>query len=232
MIQCRHHNSTLKGGGLDTILAFLAGTIEVRSFGWNGTTLVNSVITLLTINQGYAAWTQSRMIREKGSTEGVSLTSIVFCFYVFLAWFAYGVHKNSLNLVVNALLFLPYGMILQAAWKHAATPERKTLLNRLILLAVIPLVMTFTAWKEVLFIILLLALLGVAVAMFWELVRAQGVGSADWRVAMSFFVAAIFWFLYSRGKPEFVALYWFNAVTIPMWAIYLLVYLKRRFATR
>ena len=91
---------------MDTLLQFFVNSPEVR--GWYFASAITVVINILILNQTCATAGQVRRIYVCRSISRVSVVTMCFyCFY-FMAFLCYGIGKGALNMVLYGSQFIIY----------------------------------------------------------------------------------------------------------------------------
>ncbi len=212
---------------MDTLLQFFVNSPEIR--GWHFATAITVIINILTLNQACATTGQVRQIYRCRSISGVSVVTMSFyCFY-FMAFLSYGVAKGSLNMVLSGSQFIIYIPLLIGMWKFGDAKCRKTMRIGVPLFALIPVIMHFTLWKET-FLLLLFAVILVTIwLMRTELKKAHGVGCFEIKFAVAFLANAIFWFLYGISLHD-MPLMIFNPLAVILLLMIISLYFKKKAA--
>lgn len=212
---------------MDTLLQFFVNSPEVR--GWHFATAITVVINILTLNQACATAKQVRRIYTCRSISGVSVVTMSFyCFY-FMAFLCYGIAKGALNMVLSGSQFILYVPLLIGMWRFGDEKSRKTMKIGVPLFALIPVIMYMTAWKETFLLMLFAGILVTIWLMLSELKRAQGVGCFEIKFAMAFLANAIFWFLYGISLHD-LPLIIFNPLAVILLLMIVSLYLKKKTA--
>lgn len=172
-------------------------------------TLATIIINALCVNQIIGTWKQSALVWRNRSIEGVSITTMTYYGFYFLAFLFYGIDRGSLNMAIGGFQFLLYVPIILGAWKFGNANDRKLVLVRSLQCALIPIIMIIVPWKNAYLLLLLFLILWTMVLMYRELRDAHGVGSFEASFAWAFLLAAIFWFAYAIILRD-VALMIFN----------------------
>lgn len=149
-----------------------------------------------------------------------------YAFY-FQAFLIYGIHKDALTMVGNALQFVIYIPLLVGLWKYGDRGVRRTLCFAIPTFALLPIIMFLTPWKEPFILILLGCILVTQWLVYRELRRVDGVGSFEIRFAYAFLVNAIFWFFYAVSLHD-VPLMIFNPIAIVLLSMTILLYAKKK----
>lgn len=212
---------------MDTLLQFFVNSPEVR--GWHFATAITVVINILTLNQACATAGQVRRIYSCHSISGVSVVTMSFyCFY-FMAFLCYGIAKGSLNMVLSGSQCILYIPLLLGMWKFGDVKCRKTMKVGLPLFALIPVIMYLTEWKETFLLMLFGAILVTIWLMHTELKRARGVGCFEIKFAVAFLANAIFWFLYGISLHD-MPLMIFNPFAVILLLMIISLYFKKKAA--
>jgi uncharacterized protein with PQ loop repeat len=215
---------------LDTIIGFILDSQEVSGW-WTDIplTMATIVINLLCVNQVVGTWKQSHRIWKERSVEGVSITTMTFYGFYFMAFLLYGINQGKLNMVIGGFQFLFYVPILLGAWKFSTAAAKRLLAIRSLQFAFLPIIMFFIPWKNAYLLFLLAGILWTMVLMYRELKWAAGVGSVEVTFLWSFFISAIFWFCYGWMLRD-VALMIFNPLAGLILGATIKLYYKKRAA--
>ncbi len=199
--------------------------IEVHNFGWNTLTITASITVLFTLFQGYGVVSQNRKIWRYQSAE--SLSAIMFFLYLFYfsAFFAYGLHKNSLVMVLNGLLAIPYIPVVLGIIKYKKLKAWE-LISLPIIALVVP-IMIITAQKDLLLFILLMVSLVVLTTQPMEMFKTKTRGAVDIKFILIFSVTSLFWLVYSLIISNWPLIV-FNALAQIVYALIIILYWQYR----
>ncbi len=179
---------------MNSIWAFFLSTPEVRE--WHSETALTVIINLLTLNQTLATTSQVRKVFRERSILGLSVITIVFYAFYFLAFLIYGVNKGSLNMILSGAQFILYIPLVIGLWKHGGEEGRQKLRKLIPVFGMIPVIMLLIPWKETFLLCLFGGILITIGLMYRELKNIRGVGSVEIKFQFAFLANAIFWFFY------------------------------------
>ena len=92
--------------------------IEFDNFGWNVLTLSFFATIVFSLLGVFYLWRQFTEIWSNKSGKSVSVTWICYFLFGYIATLFYGVHKDSLALVISAALRIPISaLVLFGLWK-------------------------------------------------------------------------------------------------------------------
>jgi len=197
--------------------------IELQNFGWNYLTIIAVMTMLLTVFQAYGISCQSQKIWRTKSGESLSATLFfMYCFY-FIAFFFYGLSKNSLAMTFNALLAIPYVPVVVGLIKF----KKLTLAEKISLplsMAIVPL-MIITTEKDALLSVLFIISLGILAMQPIEMLKTKTRGAVDIKFIFIFSITSVFWLIYATTIHNPV-LTFFNSGALIIYALVIYLYYK------
>ncbi len=200
--------------------------VEIQNFGFNSLTITSSITMLFTIFQGYGVISQNKNIWQKKSGESLSATLFFLYGFFFIAFFFYGLSKNSLAMTFNGFLAIPYIPLIIGLIKF----KRLTFIEKLslpIIAAIVPIMILLSeANKDYFLFFLLMTNLVILMTQPLAMLKSKTQGAVDIKFILIFSSTSIFWLIYALALGNWVLII-FNSVALLVYA--LIIYLYRRY---
>lgn len=188
---------------MENIPAFIANSVEIRTFGMNASTFWAIGVIFITFVQAYGSYELSRAIYRNESARGVSLYmlgywhALMWCF-AYHAW-----NVNSIVMMFNGvLLAVLYSVALFAVVRYEGI-SRVGYLKIVIPLLVMPATFMIFTGEDVLLLVLMVIGLIFLLDQTRVLYVEKKVGSFEPRFIYTLLLASIFWFFFAVSIGEF-----------------------------
>ena len=212
---------------METILAFIAGSVEAKRFGPNAPTCWAIGAGLVTLIQIYGTYKLARAVWSAKSGRGISLYMLgywhatVWCF-TYYAWTA-----SSVTMLFNALTLGPLYSVAVVGILWFGGVRWVGYAKILLPLVAFPLAFMFIDTKDV----LLLVLMCVGCVFFadqaYVLYKEKRVGAFDPRFTFALLVACVFWFLFALSVHD-LALSIVNPIMFVISTVTLVAYYRAK----
>lgn len=209
---------------------FIKHTIEYQNWGLNAITFSFLGTAFFSLLQGWSLFKQNSTIRRKKSGKSLSVTLFIYSGCYFFSFFVYGVLSDSMGMMVNGLLGIPYIPILFALHKYKGFTKTNWIVLGMFSL-MIPLVYILEGSVRDIFVLCGLFGLGIPlIGQIREMYKEKSVGAVEPRFIIVFMLASVFWFSYGLviGNWIFVV---FNPASIVILGIILALYYKYKVKT-
>ncbi len=207
------------------MLGFIFHFPEVRD--WHSGTALTLIINLLTAVQVGTLIAQTRKVYVLRSSLGLSVITLTFYGFYFAAFFVYGIHKESLNMIVSGAQFVLYVPLLIGLWKYSGMTEQKQMKIYGPFLATIPFIMILVPWKEAFMLGLFAGILVSIWLMYRELKNIMGIGSVVIGFQYAFLLNTIFWFVYGVAITDWPLII-FNPLAAILLTMTIVLYAKKK----
>lgn len=212
------YTSSLKGGPVDSIVAFVLTSTESKNFGANWATFWALGANFFTVLQAWSTLKQREKIRAAEKADGVSLYFFAYLTGYCFSFIYYGWHQHSITIILNGLLGFIFLQVVVSIVRYRGITKREVAMVLGIPLMV--LMMVFVPKKEAVLFVYLFGIFVFLLDVPLRIRREKKVGQVEVRVLYVFVAVGIFWSLYAFTIGD-VPLMIFNplAVVVYLWTI-------------
>lgn len=197
--------------------------VEFQNWGFNLLIMSSLMTMVFSIFQGYGFIKQSQKIWHEKSVKAISPPFFFLFFFYFIAFIFYGMHKNSLAMVFNGLLFIPCIPVIAGILKF----KRMKLADWLAFFAsaaIVPILLLIEEKDTFIFSLLLVSLIVLGLQLL-TIVKTKSIGSIEIKFIAIFFVTGLCWFIYSCYISNW-ALQIFNFFAVLIYLAIIVLYNK------
>jgi len=209
---------------------FIKHTIEYQNWGLNMVTFSFLGTAFFSLLQGWSLLKQNGTIRRKKSGKSLSVTLFIYSGCYFFSFFVYGVLNQSMGMMVNGLLGIPYIPIILALHEYKGFTKTNWI-TLVIFSLMIPLVYILQGSVRDMFVLCGLFGLGFPlIGQIREMYKEKSAGAVEPRFIIVFMLASVFWFIYGVVIENWIFIV-FNPASIVILGIILFLYYKYKVKT-